>query len=123
MDLGFVGPKYTWCNCQEGSTIIKERFDRGVANLAYRNLFLEAEVVVHVATWSDHAPLTISLKRPKVRTKRQSRFFFEAGWALDMGYNEMIKLVWRQKESRCSSWDQLESKLKDNPLGVAEDLT
>lgn len=45
-DLGFRGPKYTWSNCQEGQALIKERIDRGVANLAWCDLFPDAEVWV-----------------------------------------------------------------------------
>jgi hypothetical protein len=45
-DLGYRGPKYTWSNCQEGQALIKERLDRGVANLAWCDLFPDAEVWV-----------------------------------------------------------------------------
>jgi hypothetical protein len=33
-DLGFFGPKYTWSNCQERNALIRERLDKGVANIA-----------------------------------------------------------------------------------------
>lgn len=32
MDLGFRGPKYTWCNKREGTNSISERLDRFMAN-------------------------------------------------------------------------------------------
>jgi hypothetical protein len=31
-DLGFLGPKFTWCNAQSGDDFIMERLDRAVAN-------------------------------------------------------------------------------------------
>jgi hypothetical protein len=31
-DLGYRGPKFTWCNFREEENFIKERLDRGVAN-------------------------------------------------------------------------------------------
>jgi exonuclease III len=60
-DLGFVGPKFTWSNCQEGVALIQERLDRGVANLAWINIFPDAEVAVNVSSWSDHALLILNL--------------------------------------------------------------
>jgi endonuclease/exonuclease/phosphatase family metal-dependent hydrolase len=60
-DLGYRGPKFTWCNFQTEENFIKERLDRGVANLAWRNLFPEAEIQVEVTTWSDHTCLLLSL--------------------------------------------------------------
>lgn len=32
IDLGFVGPKFTWCNNREGEAGITERLDRYLAN-------------------------------------------------------------------------------------------
>ena len=60
-DLGFRGPKFTWSNCQDGYELIKERLDRGSANLEWRVLFPDAEVVAEVATHSDHAALILRL--------------------------------------------------------------
>lgn len=39
MDLGFSGPKFTWCNRQEQDGHVKVRLDRAVANGAFSRLF------------------------------------------------------------------------------------
>jgi hypothetical protein len=109
-DLGFVGPKFTSSNCQEGIALIKEHLDRGVANLAWRNLFLKAEVVVSVSTCSDHAPLFLNLIQSTGGARHTPRFFYEASWALEEGFREVID--WRQKGSNGTSWERLGSKLE-----------
>jgi hypothetical protein len=56
-NLGYIGPKFTWSNCQDDHEFIKERLDRGVANTSWRELFSEAEISVEAVTTSDHAVL------------------------------------------------------------------
>jgi len=34
-DLGFSGPKYTWCNGKYGDDFSRERLDRAVANVEW----------------------------------------------------------------------------------------
>lgn len=55
VDMGCRGSKYTWNNCREGRAIIKERLDRGVANLEWRSCFPTTSVSVEAAVSSDHA--------------------------------------------------------------------
>jgi hypothetical protein len=43
-DLGFVGPKFTWCNDQSGDDFTMERLDRAVANMGWTRLFDVIEV-------------------------------------------------------------------------------
>lgn len=60
-DLGFYGPKFTWSNCQEGDTLIRELLDRGATNHAWRTIFPDVEVEVCAAISPDHAPLVLWL--------------------------------------------------------------
>jgi hypothetical protein len=62
LDLGFSGPKFTWCNRQEGVSFVKERLDRGMANSQWCELFPTQQVSVLAARSSDHAPLFLSLQ-------------------------------------------------------------
>jgi hypothetical protein len=79
IDLGFVGPKYTWSNCQEGAAIIRERLDRAVANRAWMRAFPDTEVCVSALAYSDHAPLFLNLVRPLGVDGKKPRFYYEAG--------------------------------------------
>ena len=90
-DMGYFGPKFTWSNCQEEDALIKERLDREVANLEWRNYYPNAEVEVGVAVNSDHAPLFLNLLGTMGATRRRKRFHFEACWALDEGCKEVIQ--------------------------------
>jgi hypothetical protein len=81
-DLGFCGPKYTWSNYQEGQALIKERLDRGVANLTWYELFHAAKVWVD--SWnSDHALLILRLSGQQHGMHKGSRFRCEASWSLE----------------------------------------
>lgn len=69
--LGYSGVKFTWQNCREGGDFIRERLDRGVANLAWRDFFPNAKITVLMATFSDHALILFSLIRLRVATHRR----------------------------------------------------
>jgi hypothetical protein len=112
MDLGYIGPKYTWSNGQEGTALIKERLDRGVSNMGWRNLFPEAELYVEATICSDHAPLMLHLWRPKRRTRRKARFAFEAGWELNEGSREILNETWSREYDGENRWARLNSKLE-----------
>jgi len=44
MDMGYIGPKFTWCNGRQGSEFTKERLDRAVSNGEWGALFNVVEV-------------------------------------------------------------------------------
>jgi hypothetical protein len=109
-DLGFRGPKYTWSNCQEGQNLIKERLDRGVANSAWCELFPAAEVLVDFSWNSDHALLILKLRGQQQYRARRS-FRYEASWALDKEYKNLIVSAWNQPLRSNSEWDKVQQKL------------
>lgn len=80
-DLGYKGPKFTWSNCQDSQTFIKERLDRGVANSGWCDLYPVAELIVE-ATTSDHAVLIMYLGGLPHGTKKQRWFRYEARWMM-----------------------------------------
>jgi hypothetical protein len=110
-DLGFIGPKFTWTNCQEGNSLIKERLDRGVCNMAWRNLFPESQISVEAAISSDHTPLLLYLEGSRVKARQSTRFHYDACWASDKGCQETIKNSWLQENRPFMDWDTLSAKL------------
>lgn len=44
MDLGYKGADFTWCNKRIHGAHIKERIDRALANVAFKETFTKAEV-------------------------------------------------------------------------------
>ena len=64
VDLGFVGPKFTWSNKRQITDLILERIDRCFANSLWRIMYPEA-VVTHLRkTFSNHHLVLIELSRP-----------------------------------------------------------
>jgi hypothetical protein len=61
IDLGFSGPKYTWSNCHDMSSLIMERLDRVLMNPDWRILFPEALVTHLTRTHSDHCLVLLTL--------------------------------------------------------------
>lgn len=81
-DLVYRGPMYTWSNCREGSSFIKERLDRVVANKAWCTRFPKVDVSVEVAVNSDHSPLFLNIVHTLRGNHRKKRgFLYEATWA------------------------------------------
>uniref|UniRef100_A0A2N9IFF8 DUF4283 domain-containing protein n=1 Tax=Fagus sylvatica TaxID=28930 RepID=A0A2N9IFF8_FAGSY len=81
VDLGYVGARFTWCNKRWGRGSIKERLDRGIANVEWRTKFPRATVLHLGAVNSDHCPLLIDTNPVDIRCPRP--FHFEAMWAED----------------------------------------
>lgn len=61
VDLGCVGTKYTWCNKRPGFANIRERLDRGIANIPRRMAYPNAIIQHYDITTSDQLPLVLLL--------------------------------------------------------------
>lgn len=99
LDLGFVGPKYTWEKSRGKENWVQERLDRGLATQQWRNLFPTAEVrVLEVAT-SDHLPLHLHLKK-QIYVQKRKRFRFENVWVKDQDCLNLVKTSWEHTAGR-----------------------
>jgi ribonuclease HI len=116
-DMGYRGPKFTWSNCQESQTFIKERLDRGVANHDWYELYPDAEVIVEVSTTSDHAVLLVHLTGVQNGAKKYG-FRYEAKWTLEQGYNEVVSRAWENSRSENSQWAHIEQKIAKCKWGI-----
>lgn len=90
-DMGYNGSKFTWTNCWGDLDFTKVRLDRGVANAAWRKLYLLAEVVVEVVPCSDHTPLIPRLTEEPWERQREKWFRYEERWKLDERYYEVVR--------------------------------
>lgn len=80
-DLGFYGPKFTWCNNRLGEECVKERLDRALVSTDWDMLFPLARVETLVCSASDHLPILVDLDGVSVGAgKRKKLFRFEAMW-------------------------------------------
>lgn len=64
IDLGFLGPRFTWTNGRELSALIQERIDRFFVNPNWCSTFPEARVSHLTCCHSDHC--SVLLETPKI---------------------------------------------------------
>ncbi|KAL0017636.1 hypothetical protein SO802_004705 [Lithocarpus litseifolius] len=93
VNLGFVGPKYTWTNKRQLADLILERIDRCFANPLWRVLYPEAVVTHLPRIYSDHHPVLIKLCKPN--PDRANRpFRFQSMWLLHPDFSRVVKEAW-----------------------------
>ncbi|KAL5565680.1 hypothetical protein UlMin_028844 [Ulmus minor] len=113
-DLGFRGPKFTWCRGNNNSNFIQERLDRMLGNSGWSDMFPNS-IVHHLRLWgSDHRPLLIEvLKDGEVsslgKSLRRGRFHFEEAWADEPECRDTILKHWR--EQTAGNLDEVANKL------------
>jgi hypothetical protein len=111
MDLGFLGPKFTWNNGREGDDFIQERLDRVVTNEGWCDLFPKLDILVEGAMCSYHLPIVVTMHDEMKRGGGGKNFKHEAYWVLDETYHEVIKKAWQSKIARADQWGCLQVKL------------
>ncbi|PKU70040.1 hypothetical protein MA16_Dca014486 [Dendrobium catenatum] len=73
-DIGFNGPKYTWCNNKEGLARIWERLDRIWLNSKSLIEFSNAVIKHLPRISSDHYPILLQIDNKKQQNNREIRF-------------------------------------------------
>jgi hypothetical protein len=92
VDLGFSGNSCTWSNHRQGSSLIKERLDRGIANCNWVHYFPSYSVVHLPAHSSDHCPLLLTTSHRAPSLPRPFRF--EEFWTKDPTCGVVIEEAW-----------------------------
>lgn len=90
IDLGFADNKFTWSNKRENKANIKERLDRGIANIQWRELFPRATFLHLPAVSSDHNPLLLNTDGENNR--KPCLFHFKAMWTSDPSCRVLVPL-------------------------------
>ncbi|KAK4284257.1 hypothetical protein QN277_001112 [Acacia crassicarpa] len=93
IDLEFKGSKYTWCN-KRGGALVRERIDRALGNIEFRNEF-EHAVVFHVdLVGLDHHALVVDCCHSEDKAPRT--FKFEANWVQHVDFLKVVDSGWRE---------------------------
>ncbi|XP_039116442.1 uncharacterized protein LOC120251854 [Dioscorea cayenensis subsp. rotundata] len=90
MDIGFVGPRFTWCNNQSGFARRWARLDRCLANLDWISKFSSLKNTHLPGACSDHCPLLLtanSFIAPSYSIFRFNNFWFEYNTCHDIIIN------------------------------------
>jgi hypothetical protein len=112
-DLGYIGSKYTWTNCRQDGSFIKEHLDRAVANMGWIQLYKKVEVNVLAARRSDHKPLFISFTNMAENFRQVHRGVkFEAKWLADEESRDIITCAWTECSGGGSSIQMVQQKLE-----------
>ncbi|KAK4263572.1 hypothetical protein QN277_028965 [Acacia crassicarpa] len=95
MDLEFKGARFTWCNKRPGTTV-RERLDRALGNVEFREEFDHAMVFHIDPVGSNHHILVIDCCFLEV--KSTSYFKFEANWIQHEDFLEVVRKGWNEVE-------------------------
>ncbi|XP_038982901.1 uncharacterized protein LOC120110929 [Phoenix dactylifera] len=87
VDLGFTGPRFTWCNNQSGRSRVWERLDRAIASADWIQRFPSYQVSHLARIASDHCPILISTASS---SSYHSPFHFEKLW---LSYPQSWRIV------------------------------
>ena len=88
IELGFIGPRFTWSNRRGGSSIIMERLDQGCCNQEWQKLFPKARILHLIAPSSNHKPIRMDTTMEFNNQNRPYRF--EAMSIQDPSYAEVV---------------------------------
>ncbi|PKU81820.1 hypothetical protein MA16_Dca003836 [Dendrobium catenatum] len=96
-DIGFMGPRFTWCNNKEGNSRIWERLDRCLANsIAIQKI--PVAVTRHLMRLaSDHCPIVLKMDE-KVQFKSKN-IRFEDTWRSYPASKSIVFHSWNKKDS------------------------
>ncbi|WCJ35671.1 DNAse I-like superfamily protein [Euphorbia peplus] len=103
VDLGFVGPNFTWYRGATPRTRVACRLDRALSNVAWRTTFPEAIVRHLPRNNSDHVPILVDFKGV-IPSKPNSPFRFLAAW---LGHGDFKSIVEDNWNSQLSLGDNL----------------
>ena len=92
IDLGYEGYPFTWRNKREAGPI-QQRLDRGLASFGWQNLYPDAKITHVILEGSDHAMLSLSTEKTRVKVGR--RFIYDARWSKQPECCDLVQEEWR----------------------------
>ena len=101
-DMGYVGPKFTWCNRRSDEERIRLRLDRVLTTVDWMELYRTSRVFHIVGSTSDHCALLL-IDQQASPNHGKRRFHFEAAWIRYEKCKEIIQEVWKNHSGMHSS--------------------
>jgi hypothetical protein len=112
------GPRCTWNNGREGINFTMEKLDRVFANHEWLTRYPKVEISLEGAIFSDHLPILINMAGSKVMRRKGRGFRYEATWAEKKECKEIIKKIWKVKDTACGTWSSVNMKLNESKRGL-----
>ena len=94
VDMGFSGPRYTWTNRREISSLIQERIDRFFMNTSWCQLYPDAKVSHLTKCHSDHCPVLMETN-PNRQLHFTRPFRFQSFWLSDPSFPNVVNWAWQ----------------------------
>ncbi|XP_008782101.1 uncharacterized protein LOC103701716 [Phoenix dactylifera] len=91
IDLGFLGPRYTWCNNQQGRARVWERLDRAYGTAGWVQCYSDHRVSHLSRIASDHCPLLVGTD---VHIPVRPPFRFKKMWLCYLRSWGMVREAW-----------------------------
>lgn len=101
LEIEAKGARYTWCNQRLDDAHVKERFDRALGNIPFRDEFQKALVVHREPLDSDHHLLLLKLCFEGIKSPRA--FKFEALWVTHPEFLPLMNKCWRVEVAESST--------------------
>lgn len=121
MDLGYIGPTFTWRSSLRTQPNIQETLDRALATIARKDIYPRTQVCHNDFFGSDHRALNIIIGGPEAldeRCKRSSHFKFEPFWR-SSEFPQIVAECWTQA---CFNRSKTVSDLRDVMMSCGQDL-
>ena len=98
IDIGFLGPRFTWTNRREVHALIQERFDRYFVNPSWVLMSPEAKVTHLTRCHSDHCPVLLEMQL-RCHVGKVRPFRFQTAWLLDPTFPPLVHQAWESNNN------------------------
>lgn len=112
LDLGFSGPPYTWAKKCNGRTVLRERIDKALSNIQWKNLFPNTTVVHLPHTHSDHRPILLITNPHTSSQHSPPPFRFQRMWLTHSDLPSIIHQNWSNSTDLVNNVHSVTTALK-----------
>lgn len=94
VDLGYIGPDYTWTRNPHTTEALWERLDRRIGNMMQRTTFPEAFITHLPRLHSDHTPLLLKLHTQMIPRPANKAFRFQTVQYTHSTFDHLVCNFW-----------------------------
>ena len=99
VDMGFIGPKFTWMTRRGIGEEIWVRMDRALCTLDWRMKLFEGFIRHLPRVNFDHCPILLKIQSQQTPVGSLKPFWFEAMWMKHNNFADLIKDGWNSQGS------------------------
>lgn len=112
IDMGLVGPRFTWTNRRNGNDLVQERIDRFFANPRWYASHPDARVTHLTRCVFDHSPILLETN-PTYGLFLPRPFKFQSFWLSDLSFPGIVVEAWGRARSLRESIENFSRKALD----------